>query len=146
MDRPPAGPTLDLPHPGRRRRRRPGEALQLTLQVPRHPLYEDVAREGDHRYWVFALTGRARREMPVEVAAAGIDPAPATLIHDRIGGGERRPDLWLRIPPRTVLERLAEVRPLQLRVTGERLTMRLDFPANAAGASAARIVGDECGG
>ena len=76
------------------------EALALRLYVPRHPLHEDVAQEGDRRYWVFALTGRARRETPVEVAAAGIDPVGATLVHDRVGAGARRPALWLRLPPR----------------------------------------------
>ena len=122
------------------------ETLALRLYVPRHPLHEDIAQEGDRRYWVFALTGRARHETPVEVAAAGIDPVATTLMHDRVGAGERRPALWLRMPPRALLGRLAEVRPVQLRVNGDEVRLRLDFPLDAAAASAARIAGDECGG
>ena len=118
--------------------------LTLGLYVPRHQLHEDVAREGDPRYWAFVLTGRERRETPISVAAAQIEPAATTLILDRVGSGARRPDARAGLPARPLLERLAEVRAVQLRVTGAQLAMRIDFPTNSEAAAAASVIRNEC--
>ena len=118
--------------------------LTLGLYVPRHRLHEDVARDGDRRYWTFVLTGREQLETPINVAAAQVEPAATTLILDRVGSGQRRPDARAGLPAEPLLERLGEVRAVQLRVEGPQLQMRIDFPANSEAAAAASIIHNEC--